>query len=109
VEVGELAVGDVPEVLTVEEAARVLRISRGLAYQLARRFVESGGHEGLPVLRLGRRLLVPRLQIERLLSGELPIDANCNAAQVARSRPNRAHRKPTSSARLALIPPEHRA
>lgn len=39
--------------ITVEEAARLLGVSRGLAYQAAR--------DGqLPTIRLGRRLLVPR-------------------------------------------------
>jgi len=44
-------------VLTVGEAAAVLGISRGLAYELAR----SGE---LPVIRLGRRLVVPRAALE---------------------------------------------
>ena len=47
--------------LTVEEAAHLLGISRGLAYELAR----SGQ---LPVVRLGRRLLVPRVALERMLA-----------------------------------------
>ena len=47
--------------LTITEVAAQLRISRGLAYSLAR--------EGkLPTLRLGRRLLVPRKALEDLLS-----------------------------------------
>ena len=103
-----MAVGEVPEVLTVEEAARLLRISRGLAYQLARRFVDSGGQEGLPVLRLGRRLLVPRSQIERLLSGELIVDAISTTTPVP--APDRTcASKASSSAQLALIPPEQQA
>lgn len=47
--------------LTVEEAAHLLGISRGLAYELAR----SGK---LPVIRLGRRLLIPRVALERMLN-----------------------------------------
>jgi len=51
---------------TVAEAARVLGISRGLAYRLAR--------EGrLPgVIALGRRFVVSRAALERLLAGEVP-------------------------------------
>lgn len=41
---------ELPEVLTVEEAAAVLRIGRGAAYELARRWRESNGREGLPVV-----------------------------------------------------------
>ena len=46
--------------ITVPEAARMLGISRGLAYEMAR-----GGT--IPVLRFGRRMVVPWVAIERLL------------------------------------------
>ena len=46
--------------LSVEEAANLLGISRSLAYELAAR-------GELPVLRLGRRIVVPRAALERLL------------------------------------------
>jgi excisionase family DNA binding protein len=52
-----------PEVLTVEEAARVLRISRQTAYE----GVRSGE---IPSLRIGARLLVPRRRLEQMLAGE---------------------------------------
>ena len=51
---------ELPLLLTVEEAAGVLRIGRTLAYSLARRYEESGGVTGLPVIRLGGCLRVPR-------------------------------------------------
>jgi excisionase family DNA binding protein len=53
--------------MTVDEAAAYLGISRGLAYSLANRYVDTGGREGLPASRLGRRLLVKRAGIERLI------------------------------------------
>ena len=65
-----MLLADLPDVLTVEEAAAVLRISRGAAYDLARRYLWSGGREGLPVFRLGRRLRVPKVALERLLASE---------------------------------------
>jgi excisionase family DNA binding protein len=54
-----------PLTLSVDEAARLLGISRGLAYEAARR-------GDLPVIRLGRRLLVPRARLLELVgaSGE---------------------------------------
>ena len=46
--------------ITVPEAARMLGISRGLAYEMAR--------EGtIPTLRFVRRVVVPLAAIERLL------------------------------------------
>ena len=57
-----------PLVLTVEEAARILRIGRSAAYEQARRFIATGGAEGLPALRLGRRLRVPREALNRMLA-----------------------------------------
>ena len=52
--------------LTVEEAAAVLNISRGLAYQAAR--------DGrIPTIRIGRRLLVSRRALERLLEVPTPL------------------------------------
>ena len=60
------------EVLTVEEAAAILRIGRGAAYALARRWRATAGREGLPCIELGRSLRVPRAALERLLQGQLP-------------------------------------
>lgn len=57
------------EVLTIEEAAAILRISRNSAYMLARRWRDTGGREGLPVISLGRNLRVPRAGLLRLLEG----------------------------------------
>jgi excisionase family DNA binding protein len=62
---------ELPEVLTVEEAAELLRIGRGAAYELARVWRQTDGREGLPVVRLGRSLRVPRAALERLLSLEV--------------------------------------
>lgn len=56
-----------PVVLTVEEAAEVLRIGRGTAYELARQWRETEGRHGLPVVMLGRCLRVPRAALLRLL------------------------------------------
>lgn len=48
------------QTFTVVEAGEILGISRGLAYQLA----QSGE---LPTVRLGKRLVVPKAAIDRLL------------------------------------------
>lgn len=46
--------------ITVAQAARMLGISRGLAYEMVRQ-------GKLPALHFGRRILVPRIAIQRLL------------------------------------------
>jgi excisionase family DNA binding protein len=48
------------QTLTVEEAARVLGIGRSAAYLAARR-------GDLPAIRIGRRYVVPRAALERML------------------------------------------
>ena len=58
--------------LTIEEAARVLRIGRSLAYQLSREYESSGGFSGLPVIHLGGCLRVPRWALlELALTGRV--------------------------------------
>jgi hypothetical protein len=44
-----------------------LRISHTTAYELAHRWLATGGAEGLPVIHLGRVMRVPRAAIGRLL------------------------------------------
>lgn len=56
-----------PPFLRVEEAARILRISRSAAYELANAWLATDGSAGLPVIRLGRTIRVPRAAIERFL------------------------------------------
>lgn len=58
---------DFGDVLTIEEAAEVLRISRSSAYDLARRW-RSDDPTGLPNIRLGRFLRVPRSALEEVLA-----------------------------------------
>ena len=59
---------DLPDTLTVEEAAAVLRVGRRLAYEQARRWRQTGGREGLPVVEIGRCLRVPKSALEDLLA-----------------------------------------
>jgi excisionase family DNA binding protein len=60
--------------LRVEEAAQVLRISRTSAYELARRWLESGGRDGLPAVRLGRSIRIPAAALDRLANPDLPAE-----------------------------------
>lgn len=61
-----------PVLLTIDEAAELLRTGRSLTYDLAHRYEASGGTEGLPVLRFGSCLRVPRWAlIEYVVSGRV--------------------------------------
>lgn len=54
---------NLPATMTIEDAAKELGISRHTAYQCAR--------DGqIPTIRLGRRLVVPRVRLEAMLRGE---------------------------------------
>ncbi len=54
----------IPDFLTVEEAARVLRIGRTTAYQQAHRWLDTGC-EGLPAEWVGGSIRVPRVLFEQ--------------------------------------------
>src|SRR3546814_17584059 len=55
----------VSKVLTIDEAAAILRISRNSAYAAARRWRTTGGRPGLPCNEIGRILRVPRADLDR--------------------------------------------
>ncbi len=64
-------ISEYPDLLTVEEAAEYLRISRAHGYQLARQYRMTDGAAGLPVVQLGRCLRVPRDELALLVRGLL--------------------------------------
>lgn len=63
-----MSLDEFPDFLTIEEAAKILRIGRGQAYELARRWRVSGGAEGLPNVEIGTKTKrVPKSAIVRYL------------------------------------------
>jgi hypothetical protein len=100
-----LSFDELPEVLTVEEAAEVLRIGRTLAYELARRFELSNGAAGLPVLRIGRVLRVPKSALARIVAGELLLEpaAPSGPASGASANPPGAPRHASKRRRTAQL------
>ncbi len=69
IDLGTLA--GLPLMLTVGEAAAVLRISRTSAYKLAEEWRCSHGTSGLPTVRLGSRLLVRRVDLAVIVGLDL--------------------------------------
>ena len=59
--------GDQSLTMTVREAAAALKIGRGLAYEAVRR-------GEIPAIRVGRRLLIPRRALEKLLEQPQPLN-----------------------------------
>ncbi len=53
---------------TIEEVASIFGIARSTAYELAKRDALP-----VPVIRLGRRLVVSRALLERVLTDEQPV------------------------------------
>lgn len=82
--------------LTVEEAAVVLRIGRTAAYLLARRWEDTDGVEGLPVVRFGRLLRVPVHELERLAAGPIDVITEQPFRAVAEAGPSAPPEPPPS-------------
>ena len=84
--------------LAVEEAARLLRIGRSLAYELARRYLSTGGLDGLPVIKVGSRLRVPQWALLELLHTGRVVNLNelppIPATAPSRSAPSARTRRP---------------
>ncbi|HVE45460.1 MAG TPA: helix-turn-helix domain-containing protein [Acidimicrobiales bacterium] len=59
-----------PALLTVEEAAELLRIGRTKAYAMAKQWRQSGGAFGLPVIDLGDVLRVPLARLESMTGAD---------------------------------------
>jgi hypothetical protein len=62
------ALNERPRLLTIDEAAaEEMRIGRSLAYVLAHRYEATDGHDGIPILRFGSCIRVPRWALLELL------------------------------------------
>ena len=87
---------DIPDLLTVEEAARLARIGRTKAYAMAREWRETGGQSGLPVVDFGNVLRVPRRALEAMIGAELTAFPN-TTGEAAPNTPNATAPEPAES------------
>lgn len=78
-----MSIDNLPDFLTVEETAAVLRIGRTSAYAEIRRWETTGGSAGVPSVRFGRAVRVPKAAIVRLLDPNQPRPANQGAPDAA--------------------------
>ncbi len=65
--------GAPPDLLTVAETMRVLRMGRTKTYELLSEWRDSSGRSGLRVLELGNALRVPRVALEDLIGGPVHV------------------------------------
>ena len=63
-------IDSLPDMLRVDEAAAVLRISRSRAYEEVNVFLHTGGGAGLPSIRIGS-LRVPKRALLAWIDGKL--------------------------------------
>jgi len=63
----------VPDLLTVMEAAGVLRVGRTTAYDLVGKYFATDGTDGMRCLRVGGQLRVPRKLFEKWLGCRITV------------------------------------
>ena len=100
---------ELPVLLKVDEAMRLLRIGRSKAYEMTTLYEASGGTQGLPCLRMGDLLRVPKFalhayvttgRIVQLRAKPAADDATANATPPR--KPART-RTSTDRAQLSLL------
>ena len=62
---------DLPDMLRVDETAEVLRISRSRAYDEVKLYLQSGGSAGVPSIRIGRTVRVPKQALLAWIDAQL--------------------------------------
>lgn len=63
-----MSLDDLPDILTVPEAAAYLRIGLNTAYSLTRQWRLSGGKEGLGYVPVGRGQRIPKAELVRFMA-----------------------------------------
>jgi hypothetical protein len=96
---------ELPDLLTVEEAARLARVGRTKAYAMAREWRTTGGRSGLPVVDLGRTLRVPRRALEEMIGTNLTAASLRSTRLEATNNTDGSEPKPNMERRAAATPP----
>ena len=82
-----------PDLLTIEEAARVLRIGRTKAYAMGQEYRTTNARSGMKVIEVGSQLRVPRAWLEDKLGAPIlslppvPGSSNGNGIEAKPKRP----------------------
>jgi hypothetical protein len=94
---------DLPLLLTVEEAGRLLRVGRSHAYNQVTLYFASGGTDGIPALRLGGLLRVPKEALHELVTTGCVVQLIADATAHATTPSPRARTRRTDRAQLSLL------
>ncbi len=99
---------DLPLILTVDDAARLLRIGRSHAYNLTKLYFASGGLQGLPAIRLGDLLRVPKAALHELVTNGrivqlIPKHVDDATVNVTATRPRSRTNSRTDRSQLSLL------
>lgn len=62
---------DLPPLLRVEQAAKVLQIGRSKAYELTVEYERTGGASGLPFIWIGNQKRIPRDALAEYIESQL--------------------------------------
>jgi hypothetical protein len=65
---------DLPPFLRIEQAQELTQLGRSQIYEMTRRWRETGGEEGIPVVEFGRCLRIPTAALLRLAQVDLDED-----------------------------------
>ena len=91
----------VPDLLTVMEAAGVLRVGRTTAYDQAGKYFDTDGADGMPCIRVGGQLRVPQVLFEEWLGFRItvwpPLEAPDDGDDVALVAPATVEPVPTAA------------
>ena len=70
-----MRVEDLPPFLRIEQAQQLTQLGRSQLYELTRRWLATGGKEGIPAVRFGRCLRIPTAALLKLAAVEPSDDA----------------------------------
>ncbi len=95
----EEAVAHLPLMLTVEQARAVLGIGRSLAYGEVRRYLATDGREGIPAVRIGSAIRIPRAGlVDLMLAAPAPAASSLSSLHAVTRRSERSREPPTVAA-----------
>jgi hypothetical protein len=72
---------DLPPFLRIEQAQALTQLGRSQLYEQTRRWRDTGGKEGIPVVQFGRCLRIPTAALLRL--AQIDVDRAADAGDAA--------------------------